>query len=109
LDIWPLLSGQSQRSPHEAFFYFNGNNLAAVRSGPWKLEVSGMLYNLDADIGETKDVAAKQPAEVKKLRALLDQIRADLGDKSPGPGCRPAGQVSNPQPLLLDKSKGVAK
>jgi arylsulfatase A-like enzyme len=101
LDIWPLLSGRSKNSPHEAFFYFNGNNLAAVRCGAFKLELSGTLYNLQSDIGETKDVSGKYPAEVKKLRAFLDQMRADLGDRSPGPGCRPAGHVADPQPLLL--------
>ena len=39
-DIWPLMSGQSKQSPHEALFYFHGNNLQAVRSGPWKLAIT---------------------------------------------------------------------
>ena len=36
-DIWPLLSGQTHESPHEALFYFNGNRLEAVRAagGNW--------------------------------------------------------------------------
>ena len=38
-DIWPLLSGQSKKSPHEALFYFMSNRLEAVRSGPWKLAI----------------------------------------------------------------------
>ncbi len=32
-DIWPLLAGQTRESPHDALFYFNGNQLQAVRSG----------------------------------------------------------------------------
>ena len=39
-NIWPVLSGQSPTSPHDAFFYFNGNKLEAVRSGPWKLAIA---------------------------------------------------------------------
>lgn len=35
-DVWPLLSGRSHQSPHEALFYFRGNRLQGVRSGPWK-------------------------------------------------------------------------
>ncbi len=34
------------RSPHEAFYYFRGLALEAVRSGPWKLHLkSGELYH----------------------------------------------------------------
>ena len=38
-DIWPLLRGDaSAKSPHEAlYFYYNTNELQAVRSGRWKL------------------------------------------------------------------------
>jgi arylsulfatase A len=37
-DIWPVLSGDA-KTPHEAFFYHKDNQLAAVRSGDWKLHV----------------------------------------------------------------------
>jgi hypothetical protein len=36
-DLWPLMSGQSKKSPHEAFYYYYGPQLQAVRSGKWKL------------------------------------------------------------------------
>ena len=37
-NIWPLLSGQANAgTPHDAFFYYQGDQLQAVRSGPWKL------------------------------------------------------------------------
>jgi arylsulfatase A-like enzyme len=37
-DIWPVIAGQSGvKSPHEAFFYYQGWTLEAVRSGKWKL------------------------------------------------------------------------
>jgi arylsulfatase A len=120
-DIWPVLSGQTKDSPHEALFYFAGNTLEAVRSGPWKLAVAPQgkskkdddpdkvpasfdaprLYNLDTDIGETTDVAAAHPEVVKRLQTLLERMDGDLGlrgDKAPG--VRRPGNVSNPQPLL---------
>jgi arylsulfatase A len=46
----------------------------AVRKGPWKLLVQGdkvMLYNLDEDIGEKKDLAGAKPEMVKMLQAEL--------------------------------------
>jgi hypothetical protein len=36
-NIWPLLSGANTESPHEAFYYYYGPQLQAVRAGKWKL------------------------------------------------------------------------
>ena len=118
-DIWPLLSGESKESPHEALFYFNGNRLEAVRCGPWKLAVAPQagldqktgkarsqtfrpaLYNLDADIGEKSDVAAEHPDVVARLQGFVKQMDADLGATGTGPGVRPPGRVADPKPLRL--------
>src|SRR5260221_4527646 len=39
-DLSPLLLGRTQKSPHDAHYYFSGNALEAVRSGPWKLAIA---------------------------------------------------------------------
>lgn len=39
LDIFPLMSSASARSPHEAIFAMSGPQLRVVRSGKWKLHV----------------------------------------------------------------------
>jgi len=116
LDVWPLLSGKSKESPHEALFYFKNDSLEAVRSGKWKLivqEQSGglgkgkskpvaELYDLDADISETTNLAAKNPDVVKRLEGLVKKMDADLGESGKGPGVRDPGKVSNPKPLSKD-------
>lgn len=101
-DLGPLLVKPSaSRSPHEAFFYYNYTHLQAVRSGRWKLVLprpehapwtgfarrmhkDGVmereLYDLRADVGETKNVAAQHPNEVQRLLKLIERGRADLGD-----------------------------
>ncbi len=117
-DIWPLLSGQTTTPPHDVLYYFNSLKLEAVRSGPWKLAIApqgtGMpkgaaepvphtgprLYNLDADIGELKDVAAQNPDVVAHLQKLVQQMDADLGISGEGPGVRPPDRVADPKPLL---------
>jgi arylsulfatase A-like enzyme len=119
-DIWPLMSGKSwAKSPHEAFYYYQMDQLQAVRCGKWKLhlpleqkkknwgeptpDVPMQLYDLQADIGETNDVADKHPDIVKRLLALAEKARQDLGDVNrEGKGQRPAGWVENPRPLLLE-------
>jgi len=114
-----VLSGQTKESPHDAFFYFNVNQLEAVRSGPWKLAIAPQalhnkpggdteifphtgprLYNLDIDMGELTDVAAQHPDIVARLQRFVAQMDSDLGAKGTGPGVRPPDRVANPKPLL---------
>ncbi|MGD9723512.1 MAG: sulfatase [Pirellulales bacterium] len=128
LDIWPLLAGQpGAKSPHDAFyFYYADNELQAVSSGPLKLYLphtyrtlggrpggSGgvpvayeqrtlnqpELYDVVADISETKDIAAQRPDDVRRLLEIAERARADLGDsltKRTGSGMREAGRISGP-------------
>jgi arylsulfatase A len=105
LDIWPLIAGEpGAKSPHEALYIYWINDLQAIRSGKWKLHfphdyrtapnrgTGGVvgpqgtektelaLFDLEADIGETKNVAAENPEVVKRLQALAEVARDDLGD-----------------------------
>jgi arylsulfatase A len=117
VDQWPVLSGQAgEKPPRDHFFYFRGLALEAVRSGPWKLRLvpagqganaaqraepfQPQLYNLDDDLGEMTDIAAKHPDVVERLTALAATMKDDLGWTGLGPGCRPLGRVDNPLPMI---------
>ena len=53
------------------------------------------LYDLEADVSESINVAAQNAEVVAKLTALAETAREDLGDtitKRQGSGIRPAGQ-----------------
>jgi arylsulfatase A-like enzyme len=96
-NLTPLLTkAKGARSRHEALFHFQTDKLAAVRAGRWKLMATGELYDLEADIGESKNAAGENPDVVKRLEAKLAEARADLGDGSPGRGCRPVGKAKGP-------------
>jgi arylsulfatase A-like enzyme len=112
-DISPVILDGAE-SPHDAFFYYSGSNLEAVRVGKWKLHVHKtpglrggegpieQLYDLEADIGETTDVAAGHPDIVAELLTHLERARSDLGDGVAGvegSGRRPVGRVEDPVPL----------
>ena len=123
-DLWPLLSGgPGVKTPYEAFFSFWGDELQAVRGGKWKLHlpheygkpdppggggrpgkttrqrIRTALYDLEADPGETADVAARHLEVVEHLHTLAERGRADLGDSltgRPAKNVRPPGRVETP-------------
>ena len=95
-DIAPLLLGAvGAKTPHDRFFYQQGGKLAAVRSGDWKLFLSGELYNLKADLGEKNNVAGTNPEVVKRLRIMLEDFVVDIEANS-----RPVGIASNSRTLV---------
>jgi arylsulfatase A len=121
-DIWPLIAGRSSaKTPHKALFLYWGEHLQAVRSGRWKLHlphgyprpeppgadgkpgtmatkrIGTELFDLEQDPGETLNVADKHPDVVKRLEAMAERCRADLGDSAGqrvGKNVRPAGRLS---------------
>ncbi|MCB0971997.1 MAG: Cerebroside-sulfatase, partial [Acidimicrobiales bacterium] len=57
---------------------------------------------LDADVGETTDVADRHPEVVARLTEAAERYRHDLGDARlgiAGAGVRPSGRVAHPVPL----------
>jgi arylsulfatase A-like enzyme len=112
IDISKVLVGEAKESGREAWYYFGGNSLQAVRSGPWKLAITGQsigmgmkerpedlkaggrLYNLDEEIGEVTNVAADHPEVVARLQKLADAMIADIAVNK-----RPAGVAENPVTL----------
>ena len=110
-DIWPVLSQQpGAKSPHDRFFYHQGNQLRAVRSGPWKLYIDKgqpALYHLDIDIGESRNVAAEYPKIVARLASYLKSFEEELGQGDElSTRCRPAGRVPNAKPLVPSGNAG---
>jgi arylsulfatase A-like enzyme len=110
-DIWPLMSGEpGAKSFYKAFFYHWDSELQAVRWDSWKLHFPHMyrhqaetpgtngiragdidayitlsLFNLDADIGETKNLANQYPDIVQKLTDMADIHLKDLVANSRAP------------------------
>jgi arylsulfatase A len=112
-NILPLLEGApGVASPTDAFYYYDGTFLEAVRVGRWKLHIPhgyratvqpGMdgavgveqwtdlplsLFDLDADPGETTNVADQNPDVVSRLMSDLTAFDADMKMN-----LRPAGQL----------------
>ena len=122
-DISPLmLSDQTKGSPHDegGFFYYQVEQLQAVRAGKWKLylpiknkrglgtkgkakeSIQEMaLYDVVSDPTEIHEVSAANKSLVERLMALADNARKRLGDgPSEGTQQRPAGWVETATPLI---------
>jgi arylsulfatase A-like enzyme len=77
VNLLPYLTGKNAGSPHEAVFLRKFDQGAfAIRRGDYKLviprvDAQPQLFNLAADLGETKDLAATQP----EILGALEQLR----------------------------------
>jgi arylsulfatase A-like enzyme len=103
-DLSAHLLGGPDPEEHVLAFY-RDRRLQALRRGRWKLHVhrpewggqdhAPLLFDLEADPGESKDLAAVQPGVVARMLEDSARVRVDLGDVARGVlgnGIREAGQ-----------------
>ena len=88
VDLLPYLTGAKQGPPHDALYWrFRASgdpefyDRWAIRQGDWKLVKTHMeplgLYNLAADIGESKNLADAEPERVVAMKAAWDLWNKD--------------------------------
>jgi arylsulfatase A-like enzyme len=124
VNIRDLLSGKPNTNPRDEFaYYYDRNNLKAIRKGNWKLVFPALsqtynlpatigkdgfpgkygtdsvrlaLFNLSTDPGEDRDVKDQNPDIVKQLSAIADKYRKEMGDgltNTTGTEVRPAARL----------------
>ncbi len=74
VDLLPFVSGKDKGKPHEQLFWRFGAQWA-MREGDWKLMSMGgppSLYNLKADIGESKDLSHVETARMENMAAAWE-------------------------------------
>lgn len=136
-DIWPWISGRrTSGAPHDAVYIYSAQRageLNAVISGDgrWKLVLPHQsfhalpanggargttepismelsLFDIDHDVGESRNVAASHAAEITRLLVFVERARVDLGDtltNRVGANIRQAGRLPDGASPLPD---GVA-
>ena len=101
LSIAPLLKDPAAKLQRDTFcwhyplakpHFLGGRSTGSIRKGDWKLieffdTGKVELYDLAADAGESKDLAAQSPAKAQELRDVLAAWRKRVGAKIPA-NCR---------------------
>ncbi len=84
VNILPHLAGEIKTPPHERLFWRMGGGVSwAVREGRYKLlklnkNASLQLFDLNNDLGETKDLASEKPDVVARLQKAFETWNAEL-------------------------------
>ncbi|TWT84723.1 Arylsulfatase [Planctomycetes bacterium CA13] len=122
VSLMPLLVGEPlARQRAQPFFYYNCENLQAVRMSDWKLHLPRelkqipfwdknkafidikrpVLYNLRTDPEETSDVASANPEIVQEMAELATSMRRELGEyMRRGSGQRRTGSIVPDAPVI---------
>ncbi len=119
--IQKLIEGKTAaKSPYDFFYYYDQDQLQAVRRGPWKLFVplkefkshpyfdkggskEPLLFNVVEDISSQHNLANENPKVVQELLEWAEKGRQDLGDLNrQGENQRPPGKVKNPVPVIME-------
>ena len=92
-DLSPVLAGTGP-SPRDTMFFYHGEQLFAVRHGPFKAHYQTkeryvgqkearqhdppLLYHLGHDIGEKWDIARNHPDVLARIKKIADEHRATV-------------------------------
>jgi arylsulfatase A len=87
VSLIPEFLGTAKNAVREATVHQSSTGDLAIRQGPWKLvfmkDGKRELYNLETDLGESKDVSAANSGVAAKLTALM-QSYIESGRSTPG-------------------------
>lgn len=99
--ILTAMTAAAKTPLREAIVHQSFSHDLAIRQGPWKLVFlkngKRELYQLESDIGETKDVAKENPALVEKLALLMKRY---VQDGRSTPGAKQTAEKSMNWPML---------
>jgi arylsulfatase A-like enzyme len=101
ISLAPWLTGKADPAPDRVLFQHWAGKVSA-RTQRFRLDAAGQLFDLPADPGQAKNVAADQPAEAARLAAAVDEWRKTVLAELPKADDRPipAGHAAFPRCVL---------
>lgn len=109
-NILPILTGASNKSPHEVLYFFNHDRIAGLRTQEWKMVVRAdyrnierwlpgrdlrLLFDMRTDPFERYSLAAHHPGKWREMEALLGRGQQEFNLAKPSPRSgqgEPSGQ-----------------
>ena len=106
-DVSPLiLAGAGARDWPERMIFSHQNGNVSVRTPRHRLDNRGALYDMVADPGQSRDLAAEQPEVAKKLSEAVVAWRKDVLGTAPADSAAPV--VKNAKGKNKSKAAGGA-
>ena len=85
--LLPLFNGEDQNWPERLLFSYR-KGAVSVRSQQFRLDAKGVLFDIEADRGQTQDVSARHPKVAKRLRnaakshlKMMTRLRNEQSDR----------------------------
>ena len=100
VDLVPHVTDKKDLPPHDVLYWRYGQD-RAVRKGNWKLVKTSQgawLYDMAADISESKDLAGDKPKIVRELNEALAKWETGLVEPKWAPGPPRRVRKRRPQP-----------
>ena len=94
-DLSPLLRGAAA-SGSERMLFAHWDGRTSVRTSGHRLDHEGRLFDMVADPGQARDVAAEQPSVAARLEEAVAAWRAEMFGEGPVAG---AGGAVDPRPI----------
>lgn len=97
-DLSGILTGKTQVSPRDHFYYWAFGRLHGIRHGMYKMHIHSMeeilywnpvaleqplLFDIERDIAEKYDLYEKMPDKVAELQGMIDRHLKDTEDSLP--------------------------
>ncbi|MFZ5830464.1 MAG: sulfatase-like hydrolase/transferase, partial [Planctomycetota bacterium] len=87
VNLLPFLTGDSDEAPHRILFWRQGQK-TALREDQWKLvrqaggkqKLRWELYDLEQDIGETRDLSGTMPEKVEELERVWQEWNGEMAE-----------------------------
>lgn len=105
-DLTPLLRGEEDAWP-ERLLFTTWAGRTSVRSQDHRLDAAGRLFDIQADGGQTRDLAADLPDVARSLTAAVEEWSRDVELPPPGagsdavPDARPIGVGYRAFPITM--------
>lgn len=112
MSLAPHLLRKEALPSRKVFFGYEPKLGTAMRDGDWKMQTKGdvvELYDLSADIKESKNLASEHPARAAAMKAAIEAWKSEVAPKERDSTREARRDAKRAQALRTKKRRGVVR